>query len=386
MKRYYIAVARNDRFSLEDVLGCPCVYYHELAARSLNCEFFLLAHEDKREVYSEIFPTDRVFSFHEEKLLLEKLDEETPIFLTYTDVFAAIDEKIFTENKWGVKFVAVTDKRKLPAATIRQALAASAAQDSEDCFPALRLDSELDVTYLRNLIKKKINADLAAKGVVFSDLEAAQIGPLASVEAGAVIKTNVVISGSSWIETDAVIEEQTKIESSIIGTGTHVYQSRIVNSKVGSHNSIVSSDLDSCSIGDLNQIGPFARLRGQTQIDSKTVVGNFVELKGSSIKNNVKIKHLSYIGDTFIEKNANIGCGVITANYDGRSKFQTKIGEHCFVGCNSTLVAPVSLAKDSYVAAGSTVTEDVGEGELAIARSRQINKAGYVSKKGLKQS
>ena len=113
-------------------------------------------------------------------------------------------------------------------------------------------------------------------------------------------------------------------------------------------------------------------------------IGNFVEVKKSSLGDNSKVSHLSYIGDAEVGQHVNIGCGTITVNYDGKNKFKTVIEDDVFVGCNSNLVAPVTLKTGSYVAAGSTITKEVPSDALAVARARQENKLNYVSKLNLK--
>ena len=128
-------------------------------------------------------------------------------------------------------------------------------------------------------------------------------------------------------------------------------------------------------------IGPYARLRQGTILKSNTRIGNFVETKKSSIYNNSKVNHLSYIGDTIIGKNSNIGAGTITCNYDGIKKSKTKISDNVFVGSNSALVAPVRLEKNSVVGAGSVITKNVKKNSLAITRSSQIEVKNYKRKK-----
>ena len=128
-------------------------------------------------------------------------------------------------------------------------------------------------------------------------------------------------------------------------------------------------------------IGPYARLRQGTILKSNTRIGNFVETKKSSIYNNSKFNHLSYIGDTIIGKNSNIGAGTITCNYDGIKKSKTKISDNVFVGSNSALVAPVRLEKNSVVGAGSVITKNVKKNSLAITRSSQIEVKNYKRKK-----
>ncbi len=128
-------------------------------------------------------------------------------------------------------------------------------------------------------------------------------------------------------------------------------------------------------------VGPYARLRPGTILKSNTKIGNFVETKKSSINTNSKVNHLSYIGDTTIGKNSNIGAGTITCNYDGVKKSKTKISDNVFVGSNSSLVAPVKLEKNSIVGAGSVITKNVKKNSLAITRSSQIEVKNYKRKK-----
>ena len=128
-------------------------------------------------------------------------------------------------------------------------------------------------------------------------------------------------------------------------------------------------------------VGPYARLRPGTILKSKTKIGNFVETKKSNIDENSKVNHLSYIGDTVIGKNSNIGAGTITCNYNGIKKSKTRISDNVFVGSNSALVAPVILEKNSTIGAGSVITKNVKKNSLAIARSNQINVKNYKRKK-----
>ena len=128
-------------------------------------------------------------------------------------------------------------------------------------------------------------------------------------------------------------------------------------------------------------VGPYARLRPGTILKSNTKIGNFVETKQSSINTNSKVNHLSYIGDTTIGKNSNIGAGTITCNYDGVKKSKTRISDNVFVGSNSALVAPVKLEKNSIVGAGSVITKNVKKNSLAITRSSQIEVKNYKRKK-----
>jgi len=128
-------------------------------------------------------------------------------------------------------------------------------------------------------------------------------------------------------------------------------------------------------------VGPYARLREGTVLKSNTKIGNFVETKKSKINSNTKVNHLSYIGDTTIGKNSNIGAGTITCNYDGLKKYKTKISDNVFVGSNTSLVAPVKLDKNSIVGAGSVITKNVKKNSLAITRSPQTEVKNFKRKK-----
>ena len=152
--------------------------------------------------------------------------------------------------------------------------------------------------------------------------------------------------------------------------------------KIGDNSHIKSfSHLEGTKIEKNVTVGPYARLREGTVLKKNTKIGNFVETKKSSINQNSKVNHLSYIGDTLIGKNSNIGAGTITCNYDGVKKFKTRISENVFIGSNSSLVAPIKIDKDSIVGAGSVITKNVKKKSLAISRSPQIEVKDYKKRK-----
>ena len=152
--------------------------------------------------------------------------------------------------------------------------------------------------------------------------------------------------------------------------------------KIGNNSHIKSfTHIEGTKIEKNVIVGPYARLRAGTILKSNTKIGNFVETKKSSINANSKVNHLSYIGDTLIGKNSNIGAGTITCNYDGVKKSKTKISDNVFIGSNSALVAPVKLEKNSIVGAGSVITKTVKKNSLALTRSSQIEIKNYKRKK-----
>ncbi|MBA1307672.1 bifunctional UDP-N-acetylglucosamine diphosphorylase/glucosamine-1-phosphate N-acetyltransferase GlmU, partial [Pseudomonas stutzeri] len=152
------------------------------------------------------------------------------------------------------------------------------------------------------------------------------------------------------------------------------YGTRIVDSVIGNHNTITDSHIESATIADHVTIGPFAHLRPEADLANGVHIGNFVEVKQASLAANTKAGHLSYIGNATVGQSVNIGAGTIFVNYDGVHKFNTKVGDHAFIGSNTKLVAPVTIANETITAAGSTITEDVPEHAMGIARSRQVNK------------
>ena len=190
---------------------------------------------------------------------------------------------------------------------------------------------------------------------------------------------NIYISKESVVSEDAVILFNSVIlGESVIEKGAIIGpNSVIVNSKIGEGTEIISSYITNSTIGKNTVVGPFSHLRENVIVGDECRIGNFVEIKKSVIKDKTKASHLAYIGDSEIGYNCNFGCGSITVNYDGINKHKTTIGDNVFIGCNTNLVAPLTVYNNSFIACGSTITSDVPENTLAIARSRQLNKIDY---------
>lgn len=176
------------------------------------------------------------------------------------------------------------------------------------------------------------------------------------------IDVNVVFEGTVVIGNNVKIGPNNVLKDCAIGDGTVIEANCLI---------------DQAQVGEYAQIGPFARLRPAAIVGNKAKVGNFVEMKKSTLGDGSKANHFSYLGDAIIGKGVNIGAGVITANYDGVNKFTTEIKDNAFIGTNSTLVAPICIEENGFVAAGSTVTKGVGENGLAIARGKQRNIEGW---------
>jgi len=185
------------------------------------------------------------------------------------------------------------------------------------------------------------------------------------IAAGVRVLSGSILRGSTVIGEGCVIGPNSLIEDSEIGAGTSVNASQIYSSRIGEHNAI----------------GPFTHVRANTVTDYGVHLGAYVETKNSNFARGNTVSHLTYIGDSDVGKYCNFGCGTVTCNYDGKDKFRTKIGDYCFIGCNTNLVAPVSVGDGAYTAAGSTVTKDVPPASLAVARERQTNLEGWAEPK-----
>ena len=200
-------------------------------------------------------------------------------------------------------------------------------------------------------------------GVAIPCPESVIIEESAKIEKGVVIMPNTIILGDTEIKSDSVIGPNSYIKNSKIGSNTTLNNTQCYDSQIGSN---VSA-------------GPFVHIRPNTKINDNVHIGNFVEVKNSVIDDGSKLPHLLYVGDSVVGKNVNFGCGSITVNYDGRNKSKTVIKDGAFIGCNTNLIAPVTVGENAFTAAGSSITENVPDNSLSIARARQTNKNDWVN-------
>lgn len=214
------------------------------------------------------------------------------------------------------------------------------------------------------VIRTTIIESHARQGVRFLLPETTTVGPHVTFGKDCVVEGNVVLLGEVHIG-----------NRSIIGCN-----SVVTDAEIGSETVITASYLRNCKVGNRVKIGPFANIRPHTEIGDGSKVGNFVELKNTRFAESVSASHLAYIGDASIGKSTNIGAGTITCNYDGFEKHHTAIGSGAFIGSNSTIVAPRVIGNDAIVAAGSVVTEDVGNGDGAFGRARTEIKQEWATK------
>lgn len=206
---------------------------------------------------------------------------------------------------------------------------------------------------------------LSAAAVRFLDKESAYIGPRVRVGGGTVILPGTILRGETVIGGSCEIGPNTMIRDCVIGDRVTVN----------------ASQLNESTVDEGTTVGPFAYVRPHCHVGRDVKVGDFVELKNSTIGDGTKISHLTYVGDTDAGAHINFGCGTVTVNYDGTAKFRTTIGDNAFIGCNTNLVAPVKIGDGAYTAAGSTVTEDVPADSLCIARCPQTIKVQWAAKR-----
>ncbi|HIZ71109.1 MAG TPA: bifunctional UDP-N-acetylglucosamine diphosphorylase/glucosamine-1-phosphate N-acetyltransferase GlmU [Candidatus Atopostipes pullistercoris] len=231
----------------------------------------------------------------------------------------------------------------------------------ENMDESLGVNTRVALSQATKIMRERINKQHMINGVTLIDPENTYIEMDVEIGRDTVIEPNTYLKGKTVIGEDVFVGMNTMIEDSIIEDHAEVTQSVI-------ENSIIRSGAD---------VGPHSHLRPKSEIGEGAHIGNYVEIKKATIGKKTKVGHHTYVGDAKVGEDVNIGCGVVFANYDGKSKSTTTVGDHSFIGSNSNLVAPVNLGDNSFVAAGSTITEEIPENALGIARARQVNKEDF---------
>lgn len=231
----------------------------------------------------------------------------------------------------------------------------------ENMDEALGVNNRVALSEASALMKQRINEKHMVNGVSLIDAANTYIEAGVQIGQDTVIEPGTYLKGNTVIGEDVIIGANSVIEDSELADGVEIHQSIIEGSTVGK-----GSD-----------VGPHSHLRNGAELGENVHIGNYVEVKESTIGDDTKAGHHTYIGDAEVGKNINVGCGVVFANYNGKTKSKTIVGDNSFVGSNSNLVAPVELGENSFVAAGSTITEEVPDKALGIARSRQTNKEEF---------
>ena len=245
-----------------------------------------------------------------------------------------------------------------------QPVAAMAADDPDE---ALGVNTMAELAEATRLLRGRRLDALMAAGVTVEDPETTYVGLDVTVEADAVLRPYTFLEGRSVVRAGAAVGPFVRLVDTEVGAGAQILDHCLLRESV---------------VGPGAAVGPFAHLRPESRIGARAKVGNFVELKKSSLGEGSKAPHLSYIGDATVGPGVNIGAGTITCNYDGVHKHPTRIEAGAFIGSDTTLVAPVTVGEGAYVAAGSSITEDVPPGALALGRARQVVKPGWVAARG----
>ena len=325
----------------------------------------LTAHIDNPKGYGRILRDDNSFlekiveendATAEEKLIAE-VNSGVYVFKG-KDLLNSIDE-ISADNNKGELYL--TDVIEILKGKGKKVGAFATSNEQE----ILGVNSKVELESVGRIMRNEINTEYMREGVVIVDAQNTYI------DKGVKIGRDTVIFPGALIEGESVIGENVTIKGA-----TH-----IVNSEIKDGSTIESSVIEDSVVGQNVKIGPFAHLRPNSNISDNAKIGNFVEIKNTNLGEGSKASHLTYLGDSDVGAGVNIGCGVITVNYDGKNKFRTTIEDGAFVGCNANLIAPVKVGKDAFVGAGSTITDDVGSGDLAISRVRQEIKVSWVTKK-----
>ena len=341
---------------LHELLFCPVLSWacEELSVRGIQRFFVVCDEKWQSEVESALVGIDgaQIFASAEEALAAaEGRVMVLPTPVVPVDAFSATS--VYTAE----------------ADVLRAHLAAGNAlavrpAGGADGVSFLTFRSAAELQRLMPVCREAIIARHSAAGVFVMDSANTYIDPRCRIGEDVTILPGTILRGRTVIGRGCEIGPNAMIRDCVIGEDTTVNASQLNESIVGSHTTV----------------GPFAYIRPKCVIGDKCRVGDFVEVKNSVIGNGTKISHLTYVGDSDVGEKVNFGCGTVTTNYDGHRKFRCTIGDNVFLGCNTNLVAPVTLGDGAYTAAGSTITEDVEADALAIARAKQTNKPGWAAR------
>jgi bifunctional UDP-N-acetylglucosamine pyrophosphorylase/glucosamine-1-phosphate N-acetyltransferase len=231
----------------------------------------------------------------------------------------------------------------------------------KDVDETLGVNDRYQLSIAAKIIQRRINKALMVSGVTIEDPETTYIAPNVKVGQDTVIRPGTYLFGNTTIGEANTIGPDCYFENVVVGDG----------------NEIIYSHLTDTVVGNATTLGPYLRTRKGVSIADKAHIGNFNELKNVTFGEGSKAAHLSYLGDSVIGKNVNIGCGTIIANYDGVNKFHSSIGDNAFIGSGTTIISPIDVGEGAFTAAGSTINKSVPPHDMAIARQRQENKPGY---------
>lgn len=343
---------------------CPCVQtetYEKLYQAAEHSDMVVLTTtlEDPKSYGRVVIENGKVKKIVEYK---DCNEEEKKIRTINTGIYAFQNKKLFAglkklTNNNAQKEYYITDLVEIFLAqndvvTVVEAEDANEVQGVNDAY-----ELSLANAYIRN----KINIALMKQGVTMIDPNTTYVGVDVEFGHDVVLYPNVYLYGNTKIGNHTTITPQ----------------SYLVNAEVGDYCTISSSEITDSVVKNHCQIGPYAHLRNGSVVDDYNRIGNFVEFKNTKFGVDSRCAHLTYLGDSDIGSKVNIGCGVVTVNYDGANKYHTVVKDGAFIGSNCNLIAPVTVGENAVAAAGSTITEDIPDTDMGIGRVRQVNKSGY---------
>jgi len=335
---------------LQPVLFCPALRW--VAQSMTDCgirRFFVVCDETYAQEAADCLPADAevtVCSFDTYKAAL-------PAFMDGMEGSLLLANRALLPVEWegGGLY-------ELPRSEAEEHLAELSTYRDGDCADELDFSPAEDMTAfqaLSQICRRQIIRRHMQNGVFVMDPDAVYIDPRVKIGAGTVLLPGTILRGETVIGQNCEIGPNAMIRDCTVGDGTVINASQANESHIGSH----------------TRIGPFAYLRPNCTVADHVKIGDFVEVKNSTIGDHTSVSHLTYIGDSDVGERVNFGCGTVTTNYDGAKKYRCSIGSGSFIGCNTNLVAPVSVGDGAYIAAGSTITKNVPADALAIARVRE---------------
>lgn len=362
----------------QDILFTPgAVWLSEALMSSGVAHFFVVCHADDRETASTLFPQGTEFVTTGTQ---DASDRLSAFLSAHTGSVTVVTHPVLLTPGSRVDFFSGDSPSHQPGMySIDSAALLSALSEGKEFEAVLREKGTTTARetahpisgtpmgfFVTNLTAAQYTAGrLMEQGVYIMDKNAVYVGPQVTVGAGTVLLPGTILRGKTVIGKNCEIGPNAMIRDCVIGDNVTVNASQLNESTVESGAAV----------------GPFAYVRPHCHVGKDVKVGDFVELKNSTIGDGTKISHLTYVGDSDVGSKVNFGCGTVTVNYDGASKFRTTIGDGAFIGCNTNLVAPVKVGEGAYTAAGSTITDDVPPDSLAIARTPQTIKVQWAAKR-----
>ena len=372
---------------LEELLFDPAALWLAKALEDAGIDqFFVVCHSDDRDRAADCFPagTEFVTGGTEDALeqlmaFLGKVDGKVLVFTRPVLLSWQNARQLAEESGAGPLDNRDTGVCRVDAARLAAALAAGSGLDEALRENADKLGGRSiwyqGAALLKSGPEGRVEGELTARnygayrllegGVRIMDPNTCYVGPRVKVGAGTVLLPGTILRGRT-----------------VVGAGCELGPNTMIRDCTLARDVVVNaSQLNESTVDEGARIGPFAYVRPNCHVGANVKVGDFVELKNSTVGDGTKISHLTYVGDSDVGCRVNFGCGTVTVNYDGISKYRTTIGDDAFIGCNTNLVAPVKVGDGAYTAAGSTITDDVPGDSLAIARTRQTVKKQWAAKR-----